>query len=74
MDKSRGAESGMHEALARNTALMNQSVAYLQAVTATSMAATNSSANFKMILTARIEGVKSVAELARSAIQKSGGG
>ncbi len=74
MDRKGSPESTMREAMARNTALMQNSVNYLQAVTATSIAAANSSANFKMIMTARIEGVKSVAELARSAIQKSGGG
>jgi hypothetical protein len=74
MDRTGGQVSLLRDSSAQSRALMQQSVAYLQAVSATSMAANNSSANFKMIMTARIEGVKSVTELARSAIQKSGGG
>ncbi|MFM1990968.1 MAG: hypothetical protein RJA99_3925 [Pseudomonadota bacterium] len=74
MDTTGGALSLLRQSFESTASVVNGAVSRMQATSAVTMAANDAHTNFKIILSARIDGVKTVAELARSAIQKSGNG
>ncbi len=66
--------SAMQQAASDHVALMTHMTNHQQAFSAMNSAAAVSKETFKILMTARVEGAKSVADLIKTAIQKSGAG
>jgi hypothetical protein len=74
MAATQQAISVMQQSVSGHAALMKHMNNYQQAFSAMNAAASVSRENFKILMTARVEGAKSVSDLIKSAIQKSGAG